>query len=383
MNSPKSSSRIFGLDFLRALAILFVVLGHGALLLPESGKSLHRWIVFDGVSIFFVLSGYLIGGILIRDLEQRPVNGKTLIHFWIRRWFRTLPNYFLILIVLIGLHLFFYPDVRPSEFKRYFFFVQNLMSPHPPYFPEAWSLSIEEWFYLICPMLLFLVIRLIKLSVQNAVLIIAVIILIGSTAYRFGLYQSLDEISHTDWASLFRKQVVPRLDSLMYGVLAAYWHRFGRASWNKLKTIALCIGIGLFVLIKVLYQTDLIATHSLYHAVFSFSLSALATALLIPYLSQWRKASGFISRVITWISLISYSLYLINLSLVQNFMVRRVDWSSIGSAELQLSLQYLLFWILSLWISHLMYRYFEIPITKLRDHKKIKAIFGLRAGDKN
>ena len=65
------TGRVYGLDILRAFAILFVVYGHGCFIL---GKMVDpKWIVFpifDGVSLFFVLSGFLIGGILIRTLER-------------------------------------------------------------------------------------------------------------------------------------------------------------------------------------------------------------------------------------------------------------------------------------------------------------------------
>ena len=67
-------------------------------------------ISIDGVSIFFVLSGFLIGGILIKVLETEPATFKTLFNFWIRRWFRTLPNYLFILLILI----FFYGAFRST-----------------------------------------------------------------------------------------------------------------------------------------------------------------------------------------------------------------------------------------------------------------------------
>ena len=54
-----NTKRIYGLDILRAMAILFVVVGHGKYLLPEKLRYIHRIVVFDGVSIFFVLSGFL------------------------------------------------------------------------------------------------------------------------------------------------------------------------------------------------------------------------------------------------------------------------------------------------------------------------------------
>jgi peptidoglycan/LPS O-acetylase OafA/YrhL len=86
------NKRVFGLDLLRAAAILFVVIDHGNLLLPDLPRKIADLFVFDGVAIFFVLSGYLIGGILLDKLES-GFNQHSLLDFWIRRWFRTLPNY--------------------------------------------------------------------------------------------------------------------------------------------------------------------------------------------------------------------------------------------------------------------------------------------------
>ncbi|MGV9011700.1 MAG: acyltransferase family protein [Flavobacteriales bacterium] len=77
--------RIYGLDILRAFAIIFVVAGHGQYLLPKNTHFLHRILVFDGVSIFFVLSGFLIGGILIKLIENNPPTKALLLDFWIRR----------------------------------------------------------------------------------------------------------------------------------------------------------------------------------------------------------------------------------------------------------------------------------------------------------
>ncbi len=164
--------RIFGLDVLRALAILFVVIEHGTELLPEKLQIISRLFRFDGVTIFFVLSGFLIGGILIKLLEKNKVTLPILLNFWKRRWFRTLPNYFLMLIFLMLLDILFNPDAFSVEnVAPYFIFAQNLFQPHPWFFHEAWSLSIEEWFYLIIPALIMVSIRFFRLSLQKSILI--------------------------------------------------------------------------------------------------------------------------------------------------------------------------------------------------------------------
>ena len=102
-----NSSRIYGLDILRAFAILFVVLDHSKHTLQNSNSEIIsgisqsyswyiRYLVFDGVSIFFVLSGFLIGSILIKTFDRGDLSFKSLVNFWIKRWMRTLPNYLFI-----------------------------------------------------------------------------------------------------------------------------------------------------------------------------------------------------------------------------------------------------------------------------------------------
>ena len=95
------SKRLFGLDILRTTAIMLVVFMHGGIILKDSAiDGFPYFRLIDGVDIFFVLSGFLIGGILLKDINSAEKFGfKSLFTFWKRRWFRTLPNYYLILTV--------------------------------------------------------------------------------------------------------------------------------------------------------------------------------------------------------------------------------------------------------------------------------------------
>lgn len=95
-----TENRVFGLDFLRSIAILLVMIGHSVGYLPLKIQQFIRPFLVDGVAIFFVLSGFLIGGIMIKSF-QKEINFKNITNFWIRRWMRTLPNYYLILSILL------------------------------------------------------------------------------------------------------------------------------------------------------------------------------------------------------------------------------------------------------------------------------------------
>jgi peptidoglycan/LPS O-acetylase OafA/YrhL len=120
------SNRVFGLDLMRAMAILFVMISHAELQLPESLKAVNRLFYFDGVLIFFVLSGFLIGSIFIKQLEENQQGGNVLLKFWKRRWLRTLPAYLFTLILLIVLSRHSNPAFPLNKVWKYFLFVQNI-----------------------------------------------------------------------------------------------------------------------------------------------------------------------------------------------------------------------------------------------------------------
>jgi len=363
-----SNSRVFGLDILRALAILFVVLEHGNLLLPLQISSVIHFVIFDGVTLFFVLSGFLIGGILLKTLNKQDHTPKTIFNFWKRRWFRILPNYFLILLILCFCHLFFSEGYILNDIYKYFYFGQNIFDTHPMwFFTEAWSLSIEEWFYLIIPLLLVASSRVLHRNVKKGVLFSSLLLIVLVTAFRLYRFDHMTIISFDDWDLFFRKQVATRLDSIMYGVIAAYIQFYYQEKWLKYKKELLIIGIFLLLLSKFIIPRYA-GVDSLYNAVFSFSLISIATVFLLPFLSVLKSNGGILFRSITFISLISYSMYLLNLSLIQRWIIQKVDWSFI-STDLNVIIlcKYSLFWILLLVLSYLLYRYFETPMTKLRE----------------
>ena len=109
------SKRVFGLDLMRAIAIINVVIVHASWMniFPN-----YPWIpIIPGVELFFVLSGFLIGTILLNTfLNEERFGVKQMARFWKRRWFRTLPNYYLILLFNI---IFVYFGITSEDFSQF------------------------------------------------------------------------------------------------------------------------------------------------------------------------------------------------------------------------------------------------------------------------
>src|SRR5580704_18831604 len=173
----RQTARIPELDGLRGVAISLVVVFHSFYYSPPPGHHptglirstfvfLERFfaIGWTGVDLFFVLSGFLIGGILL-DVRASPNYFKT---FYIRRFFRIVPLYYLWLFCLIALVFLgdsFFPSQTQStqpaidwQIWAHFLFLQNLWSNHYStlagwWLAVTWSLAIEEQFYLAAPFL--------------------------------------------------------------------------------------------------------------------------------------------------------------------------------------------------------------------------------------
>lgn len=368
--------RIIGLDILRGIAILLVMYEHGNSLLPT--KLIKYFIIprpsIDGVSIFFVLSGFLIGRILIKIINTSNFTFKDILNFWIRRWLRTIPNYYFILMVLILCNVFITQDIGHANIK-YFIFSQNLYEAHPLFFPEAWSLSIEEWFYLLFPILAFFLFKSIKKK-NESVIIVAIIFLIIPLLLRIIKYYY--QIGDQNWDLNYRKIIILRLDSLMYGIIGAYFSIFRKQFWGKIKYSGLIVSVSLIFFLIV--YSSLPYKKPFFDYVYHFNLESLSILFSLPYFSELRSIKyKNIANVFTFISLISYSMYLINLTLVRDILVpdiiKLVGLNYGVSPFLNIVLyisQFFLYWFLTIFFSYYLYRYLELPIMKIRNRLEIK-----------
>lgn len=346
------TQRIFGLDLLRAIAIFLVLLAHSRDYLPADLNRLIKLFLIDGVDVFFVLSGFLIGQIILKEFSNE-LNLKSVGHFWLKRWMRTIPNYLLILSIVIFTTYILGINDDGVAYWEYFLFLQNFANPHPIIFPEAWSLSVEEWFYIFLPLLILIFFNF-QHRLKNAILISAFLLFSLAIGYRVFQYYELQETLMITWDSVFRKTVLSRIDSLMVGILVA-WVMFYYKNVFFSNSIALFIfGVFGIYLIKFTSGADPILL------ILSPTLTAIFISFSIPYLYNFTTGRMVFEKFIVTTSKISYSLYLVNYTLIKYYFLENLDIKS-------QSIKFFLFWVLSFMVSIFLFRFFENPILKLRN----------------
>lgn len=371
----KASKRIFGLDLMRAIAIALVVVSHCLWFFPNSNGislTLFNFAGYIGVEIFFVLSGFLIGNILYRLFVLEKFDRKKLFNFWKRRWLRTLPNYYLILIINILLTYFLFHDL-PIEGWKYIFFIQNFSSEQAPFFYESWSLSIEEFAYIIGPLLLFLSMILpLKRHKSKAFLGVTLIIIIFFTFTKVAFHFSHDQLNSLEWNSQLKSVVIYRIDAIYYGFLAAYFFNIDKSNWNKYKYVFGVIGVVFFLVFNTTLSfknIDLLSSPFIWNVLF-LPLISISIALTIPFFSGFHIKNGSFKSMVTHISLISYSLYLIHYTLVLKLVAYFFPQELVGLKLFGVLGVYL---IVVVGTSSLLYRYFEKPFMDFRDKLNSKA----------
>lgn len=306
--ASRSSPRSIGLDLVRAVAITGVVGAHvGGATLHAYGVGGRPFVLLleggNGVELFFALSGFLIGGLLLEILERGP-GAHAWFVFLVRRWLRTLPLYLLwAFVLLIGM-----PPADPlSHAVSYLSLTQNLAWPMPSdgWFGISWSLTIEEWFYVLFSGLLLVLHTMTK---RGAVLLTCVIFLAVPLLARGTLAPP-----GIDWDSGMRKVVAFRLDAIAYGVAMAWLCRYRSATMVRWRFSLFGIGLGIFVLAEADGLTWIMGQgwRALY-----FSLLPLAGALVMPMAVELHISWEPARAAIRWLSERSYALYLVHLTVL-------------------------------------------------------------------
>lgn len=352
--SVTKAQNLHGLDHLRTLAILLVLLYHYCILFPHPEWA-ETWGSFGwvGVDLFFVLSGYLIASQLFRDIrENNSVNLKA---FYIKRFFRILPAYFTVVILYFTIPVFKEREGLAPLWK-FLTFTQNLGLDLKTQraFSHAWSLCIEEQFYLIFPAVLFLlsIIRKTKVLIWLLLFLFAGTILLRLFSWNVFLVPlEGDPVFGLAWAKYIYYPTYNRLDSLLVGIgLAMITVYFSKAKefMDRNYLIFLMAGLCLITVSYFLCKEQAAFGAS----IFGFSLVALSfgcitAAALSPKCFLYKHES----RVTWFIALLSYSVYLLHkgvIHLMQDYCLKKgldpestlVFWISIGATFIAAGILY-------------------------------------------
>lgn len=354
--------RYFGLDFVRATAILFVIFHHSL-----SFTHAPTWLGFFGpmgslgVEALLVLSGYLIGQGLIRKVKQdRFSQIQHLWQFYVKRWLRTLPPYYVYLFVMAAL---FAPMVQQLiDHKEYFFFMQNFAWRMPPFYAQTWTLALLEFFYFIFPLILFLSSKVLRHHL--AVFLIPSILLMGIPLVCRALHSQVEDID--GFGQVFCKLIIFHIDTPITGVMMALIESEFPAVWAwilrhyQFGLVAVAASATYFLS----GYPGLSSSHWL--QVFFFPIISVTIALNFPLLCSWKENFSRFGTAMSSISQVSYSLYVSHYFALSIGLVLLIV-TGISSDHWMVS--YPLFIVLVAIIGYPTYLLTEEPFMRLRERK--------------
>ena len=377
--SDKKNAHVYrpDIDGLRAIAILAVIVFHA---FPSKLKG-----GFVGVDIFFVISGYLISSIIMRDVDQGRFS---FIRFYINRIKRIFPA---LLLVLVCCFLFGYYALLSDEFSSLgkhiasgLGFVQNItLYLESGYFDKAsdlkpllhlWSLGVEEQFYLIFPVLLIFAWRF-RNRVLNLIILCTVLSFILSIV-----------VIQKDVTLAFYLPLT-RFWEMLIGAIIAYlsmyspvrpfsflkkydlWRQFKENQDIRIKWANVCSFIGLFLLLSSFF---VIKQKRLFPGWWVLLPTIGALLIIIAGPRAWVNRVILANRIMVWIGLISYPLYLWHWPLFSFGKIVFVNQDFPTYVSLSIL-------CLSVFLAWITYQFVEKPI-RFGAHFEKKAFFLLMSG---
>ena len=320
----------YGLDLLRGISGYGVAICHFYAFIYKN--EFLEYLSFIFVEFFFVLSGFVLFPQLLKILE----NKKNLLIFYKRRWLRTLPLFFICLIIISIM----FEKFLTLDFFKYFFFLQDIIPDflEVKYYPVVWSLSIEEFFYLIFPIFLLFVNKENLLQKCLYLLLFLIFIKIFFVSY-FDSY-------------FIRTGTLFRFDAILLGFLMRYVY----LKFDLKQSIFFSI---IFIYLYVFLQDFILSNKDLLIIKLSFILflQLFSAIILVLFL----KIENFLNfnifkRISALISKQTYSVYLSHMIFI--YLLIDVDLVFLN--------KFIVYLFLLIAISTLSYYFIEKPILKTR-----------------
>jgi peptidoglycan/LPS O-acetylase OafA/YrhL len=286
--------RELSLDVLRGVAVLLVIFHH----IPAIGPILKMaqnggWV---GVDLFFVLSGFLVSGLLFKQHQKegkiRPVN------FLVRRAFKIYPAFWVFLAVSAVFFAWMQVEGYWAKFWHEALFITNYTYNGDRFWRHTWSLAVEEHFYILLPILLLAIQR-------DRFQALPRIVLMTCTAV-FTM-KCMNYFRPFTWGTHYTPTHL-RIDALLFGTLLSYWHHYWPAFNDYCKARSgVLLGLG------VLLLTPAFLTEIYHNAILSsvwLTPLYLGSGMILMSLVTGGVQNNFATRGLGYVGKYSYSIYL-------------------------------------------------------------------------
>jgi peptidoglycan/LPS O-acetylase OafA/YrhL len=367
--TPKTPLKFYGLDNLRAFAIIMVFLFH-YIRYFEHPDWMPDFFIFgwSGVDLFFVLSGFLISSQLFVQIKKTKTFSMK--EFYIKRFFRIIPIYFFVLAVYFMFPFFsndFGVGQQLAPLWQFVTFTQNLDVDfaNARAFAQVWSLCVEEHFYLLLPITLLL---LLKTDFFRKGYVLLLLIFIAGFFMRYYCWNDiyLEQTGGVEnpplWIQTVYMPTYNRLDGLLTGVAIAGLYNYLPALFLKLSRFAnafLLVGLLMIVGGYFLFST----LFTFIGSVFSFPYVSIGFGMIIigaimpnSLLYKWK------SKSLTKIAELSYGLYLIHSAAILSTHTILLDFGIAKNSNLTLLFSMLVCFIIALTLNYTI----EKPFMKMR-----------------
>lgn len=287
-------------DGVRGIAVLMVLIGHSGFLelLPHAGML--KYAGYSLLDSYFVLSGFLITGILLDSKGSRHYFRN----FYARRAARIWPLYYLVLFLVFVVEPLFVPTMRPtvaSIWPAFAFYLQNLIyhADYPFGLGATWSLAVEEQFYITWPFLIFFL-------KKRTLTILLFSLFVMSLSLRLAFYFRGAE------SGFVHQYTFSRLDAITFGSLAALWLRSPSCTFARWRTWSyrfLFVGAAGTLLAKMLMHRN---SSAVGYTFLGLLYTGLIGLLLISDTRSSLLGRTFSASLLRYMGRISYGIYLLH-----------------------------------------------------------------------
>lgn len=363
----RPTQNLSSLDGLRSMAIIFVVCMHvNDLILGNNGYSqtlLSQLPPFKGgwmgVPMFFVLSGFLIGGQLWKELSiKEDINIRK---FILRRGLRIWPLYY---VVMLTIYIFSISnDYQFDSMLINTFFLGNYLKDTGPIF-GSWSLATEEQFYIIAPLFLVGIYKIYPnkdLKGYRKILIFIFFLPLILRYFTWDIILGLKDFNFKEYMSYIYRPFHTNSEGLVAGLLLSNYYHDPESFFHKpiTKSFYFCLLLATFTFAVSFYS-------KIY---FNFTGIAIGFSALLIYCL---KTKGIINRIFSLdilyiVSKTSFAIYLIHIHVIKNLVPQTlVKKLSMGIIHLEIIIVLLIVMIISIFISVFLYIFIERPFIKMR-----------------